>query len=204
MTDSAQPSSSPSPAIRIELPHWLEDFAAELPQVLPGPEERMRVAIGLSRENVLRGSGGPFGALVVARETGQVVGLGVNRVEPACCSSAHAEIVALSLTQQRLGQWNLGDTRYGPLQLVSSCEPCAMCLGAIPWSGVVSVLCGATKADAEAAGFDEGDRPERWEQRLAGRGIEVVTGLLRAEAAAVLLDYARRGGAIYGPGQTSA
>jgi tRNA(Arg) A34 adenosine deaminase TadA len=183
--------------LRIELPSWIDGFRAGLPERLETPEERMRVAISLSRQNVMEGSGGPFGAVVVARDSGEVLAVGVNRVEPSCCSSAHAEIVALSLAQQGLGSWNLAESGKGPVQLVTSCEPCAMCLGAIPWSGVSSVLCGAGKADAEAAGFDEGDRPDRWAERLEARGIQVITELLREEAATVLQLYARSGQTIY-------
>lgn len=184
-------------SIQIHLPAWLPDFLARLPSSLDSAEERMRVAISLAEANVANGSGGPFGALVVAAESGRVIAAGVNRVEPGCCSSAHAEIVALSLAQQRLATPSLADTDFGPMELVSSCEPCAMCLGAIPWSGVSSVLCGATKVDAEAVGFDEGDRSEQWIEQLDQRGITVRTGILRQAAAEVLERYARSGGGIY-------
>lgn len=188
-------------ALRVDLPSWIAEFRRRMPDRLPSAEERMEVAISLSRQNVVAGSGGPFGALVVSAEDGQVIALGVNRVEPAACSSAHAEIVALSLAQQLSGHWNLAEHPAAPLQLVTSCEPCAMCLGAIPWSGVESVLCGATKADAEAAGFDEGDRPDAWIDKLKARGISVTAGLKRAQAASVLDQYARSGQTIYGPGK---
>jgi tRNA(Arg) A34 adenosine deaminase TadA len=192
-------SSASTESIRIELPSWLRAFRRQLPERLESPEERMRVAISLSRQNLREQTGGPFGALVVARDSGEVLALGVNRVEPTHCSSAHAEIVALTLAQQVLANWNLGDTSTGEVELVSSCEPCAMCLGAIPWSGIRSLLCGANKMDAEAAGFDEGDRPEAWTDKLEARGIQVTTDLLREEAAAVLRDYARSGQMIYNP-----
>lgn len=184
---------------RVDLPDWVAEFSAKLPARLPTARERMAAAVSLSEQNVRHDTGGPFGALVVVAATGEVVSLGVNRVEPQLCSAAHAEIVALSLAQRRMGSWSLADTRLGPLQLVSSCEPCAMCLGAIPWSGVHSVLCGAIKADAEAAGFDEGVRPAQWVEALERRGIEVRTGILREPAARVLERYASGGRTIYNP-----
>lgn len=184
-------------SVQLHLPAWLPGFLARVPATLDSPEERMRVAISLAEMNIANGSGGPFGAVVVTAGGGRLVAAGVNRVEPAHCSAAHAEILALSLAQQRLGSANLDHTALGPLELVTSCEPCAMCLGAIPWSGVRSVLCGATKADAEAVGFDEGDRPEDWMEQLARRGIRVHTGILRQAAAEVLSRYARSGGSIY-------
>jgi len=195
VTESMRPVTS----IRIALPSWLHSFWRQLPERLEGPEERMRVAIDLSRRNVQEETGGPFGALVVECDSGRIIAAGVNRVEPSHCSSAHAEIVALTLAQQSLARWNLAEGDVGALELVSSCEPCAMCLGAIPWSGVRSLVCGAGKADAEAAGFDEGDRPDAWADKLVARGISVRTELLRREAAGVLRDYARSGQTIYNP-----
>jgi tRNA(Arg) A34 adenosine deaminase TadA len=185
--------------VRVDMPAWLSKVAARLPDRLETAESRMEVAIALSRQNLVEESGGPFGALVVARDSGRVMALAVNRVEPASCSAAHAEILALSLAQQHCAAWNLAEAGLGPVELITSCEPCAMCLGAIPWSGVVSVVCGASKEDAEAAGFDEGDRPAAWVDGLAARGITVTCGVLRREAAEVLGRYRRSGHTIYSP-----
>lgn len=189
----------------VRLPDWVRGFAASLPAQLEGDEARMEVAIRLAEENVRQGTGGPFGALVVAEVSGRIVSLGVNRVEPTPCSSAHAEIVALSLAQAALKVHDLSAELSGEdhsglaggMTLVTSCEPCAMCLGAIPWSGVSSVLCGADKADAEAAGFDEGDRSADWMGMLERRGVRARTGILRSRAAAVFRRYAEQGGNIY-------
>ncbi len=184
---------------RVDLPGWISGFQEQLPGRLDSPEERMAVAIRLAELNVEQRSGGPFAALVVAEASGEVIALGVNRVEPQHCSAAHAEIVALSLAQRLMGTWNLADTPLGRLQLVTSCEPCAMCLGAIPWSGVRSLLCGATKADAEMTGFDEGERPTDWCESLERRGIQVRTAVLRVPAARVLERYASGKRTIYNP-----
>jgi tRNA(Arg) A34 adenosine deaminase TadA len=74
-----------------------------------------------------------------------------------------------------------------------------MCYGAVPWSGVGSLVWGARKADAERAGFDEGEKPVDWADALERRRISVTGNVLRAEAAAVLAHYAHRNGAIYHP-----
>nr|MBA3258060.1 nucleoside deaminase [Gemmatimonadales bacterium] len=77
------------------------------------------------------------------------------------------------------------------------CEPCAMCLGATLWSGVRRLVCGATREDAAALGFDEGPVfPESYAY-LESRGIEVIRSVLREDAAAVLDLYQRSGGPIY-------
>jgi len=188
-----------SNAFTIELPDWCRALAADLPDHIPDPVARMRLAVDLSRRNVEHGTGGPFGAVVASIADGRLIAVGVNRVEPELCSSAHAEIVALSLAQQALGNWNLAEADAAPLELATSCEPCAMCLGAIPWSGVKRVICGATKRDAEVTGFDEGERTADWIGMLDRRDIEVETGIHRDQAAAVLQAYKQSGERIYNP-----
>ena len=178
-----------------ELPAWVGPFLAGRPPRLATVESRMQLAIALSRESVQQKTGGPFGAIVVDDRDGRLVSVGVNLVTTAGLSIAHAEMVALSLAQKALGQWNL--SLAGALQLVTSCEPCAMCYGALPWSGIASLVCGARKKDAEAAGFDEGDRPGQWVKSLQRRGIRVQRGILHKEAAAVLAYYHDIGGPIY-------
>lgn len=181
-------------SFHFQLPDWLLNT---LGSVATGPlsdEEQMRLAIQLSQTNTGQG-GGPFAALVVDRTNNTVVAAGVNLVTSQNLSCAHAEMVAISMAQQNLDCYRLSDK--GDFQLVTSCEPCAMCFGAIPWSGVSRILCGADKADAEAVGFDEGPKPEDWKTALEVRGIEVVTGLLRTEAAGVLASYADSSGEVY-------
>lgn len=181
------------------LPHWLEPFVDNWPDPLETVEERMFLAVSLSAENVRHGSGGPFGAVVVGEETSRLLSVGVNLVTTAELSIAHAEIVAISLAQSAAEHWNLNHATK--VQLVTSCEPCAMCFGAVPWSGVTSLVWGASKEDAEAAGFDEGDKPANWVQSLENRGIRTRAGVLKEEAAAVLKNYAKKAGVIYHPGQ---
>ncbi len=182
----------------IELPEWVPVFLQSWQQPLASITERMQLAIALSAENIRHESGGPFGAIVVREESGELVSVGINLVTSAGLSIAHAEMVALSLAQASIGEWNLREA--GRLQLITSCEPCAMCFGAIPWSGVKSLIYGAKKKDAEAAGFDEGDKPDQWVRSLQKRGLVVQSSVLRAEAAAVLAGYKESGGAIYNVG----
>ena len=106
-------------------------------------------------------------------------------------------MVAITLAQQRLGVYDLGATGLAIHELVTSAEPCAMCFGAIPWSGVRRVVAAARDLDARSIGFDEGPKPLDWRAALEERGIEVVCDVQRKEAAAVLAEYARLGGQIY-------
>lgn len=165
-------------------------------------QDRMRFVIETAATNVERGTGGPFGAAVFERRSGRLVSIGVNVVESSHCSHAHAEMAALANAQHALRLFDLGATGLPEHELVTSCEPCAMCYGAIPWSGVRRVLCGARAGDAEAIGFDEGAKPKNWVAELNNRGISVVRDLCRKEAVAVLQRYKADGGVIYGSRRT--
>jgi tRNA(Arg) A34 adenosine deaminase TadA len=182
----------------VALPRWLGGWLARHARgALHGDAARMELAIGLARENARRGSGGPFGAAVFASPSGRLVAVGVNRVETSGLSCAHAEMLAIALAQRAAGSWDLA--ARGAHELVTSSEPCAMCFGAIPWSGVRRLVCGARAADAEAIGFDEGPKPKQWIAALARRGIAVARDVRRAEAVAVLREYAAAGASIYNP-----
>jgi tRNA(Arg) A34 adenosine deaminase TadA len=179
------------PQLVITIPAFVAEVIAAAGSV-DTDEQRMQLAIALSRANVERG-GGPFGAVVFGAQG--VVAAGVNRVLDAGFSIAHAEIVALMHAQQALAGLA---TPPRPLTLVTSTEPCCQCFGAVVWSGIDRLVCGANTDDAEAIGFDEGPKPSSWAQELEKRGIGVTQGVCRAEARAVLEEYTRRGGTIYG------
>jgi tRNA(Arg) A34 adenosine deaminase TadA len=184
--------------ISFSLPAWVDTYAATCPPGLD-LETRMAFVIAASRRNVAEGTGGPFAAAVFASDSGELIALGVNLVARRRLSILHAEIVALTLAQERLGTFDLGGAGVPACELVTSTEPCAMCYGAIPWSGVQRVVTGAFDTDARRIGFDEGPRTRRWREELEERGIKAVSGVLRAEAAAVLDAYAAAGGEIYNP-----
>ena len=183
-------------SLLITPPQWLRDYARETPPLMDD-DARMALVIGAARENVARGDGGPFAAGVFERESGKLVALGVNMVATAGLSILHAEMMAVSLAQKKLGSFDLGAKGLPAHDLVTSAAPCAMCLGAVPWSGVTRLVTGARGEDVEAVGFDEGAKPDDWERQLEKRGIEVVADIMRAEAAAILRDYAAGGGEIY-------
>ncbi len=180
--------------MEIATPDWLEqsvDWSARY-----GTDEaRMRVAVELARQNVLRGTGGPFGAAIFEQESGRLLAPGVNLVVGSGCSVFHAEIVAIMVAQRTIEDFDLGDDH----ELVASTEPCAMCFGATVWSGVKHLVCGACEEDAERIGFDEGEKPPDWARALEERGISVSRDVLREEAVAVLREYADSGGEIYNP-----
>jgi len=150
----------------------------------------MSVAIELSRRNVAEKTGGPFGCAIFERfqTHSKLVSVGMNRVVPLNNSVLHGETVAIQMAQARAGTFTL-KSEGRSFELFTSCEPCAMCLGACFWSGVGRIVCGAKKEDASAIGFDEGPVFETSYQYLRDKGIEVKFGVMREEAADVLRQY---------------
>jgi tRNA(Arg) A34 adenosine deaminase TadA len=183
----------------LKLPVWARSFLEGSAEIFPTVEERMRFVVELARLNVDRKTGGPFGAGIFEREGGRLIAVGVNQVESLNCSIAHAEMLAIALAQKAVGTYDLGRDRGGAFELVTSTEPCVMCLGAVCWSGVKRVVCGARDEDARRIGFDEGPKPKDWAGALESRGISVVRDVLRKRAAAVLTEYREQGGLIYNP-----
>ena len=185
------------PDVALCLPDWVGEFVSEGERTYPTVEDRMRFAVELSRLNVRNGTGGPFGAAVFERETGRLLAPGVNLVVGSGCSVFHAEMVAIMVAQRVVGTFDLGGENLPPYELIATTEPCAMCLGATPWSGVRGLVTGARDEDARAVGFDEGVKPDLWVGSLEDRGISVQLDVLREEAVAVLREYADLGGEIY-------
>ncbi len=182
------------------LPGWVVPWLAGRAATAATEQDQVDLVLGLAREHVERGTGGPFGAAIFEASSGRLVAVGVNLVVASDACTAHAEMVAFALAGQALGTFDLGAAV--PTVLVASTEPCAMCLGAIPWSGVSKVVCSARDEDARALGFDEGDKPEGWVSTLSAQGIEVVQDVDRAAGRAVLDRYAELGGHVYNPSVT--
>lgn len=179
-------------------PDWALEELAHLPTYLPSVEERMAAVIRFSRLNFERGTGGPFAAGVFERDTGRVIVIGVNRVVPHNCSSAHAEVMTLSLAQQILGSYDLGGPGMPVYQFVVNWRPCVMCFGATLWSGIRSLAIAGSGPELEQiTGFDEGPIHPDWENELAKRGIELINNVLRDEAIAVYRDFAASRALVY-------
>jgi tRNA(Arg) A34 adenosine deaminase TadA len=183
------------------LPDWIDDHV-DFDRPYPTAEDKMGLVLDLALRNIAEQHGGPFGAAVFDDTTDHVVGPGVNLVVPSSNPTAHAEIVAIAVAGSRLGQYDLGSGGKRPTTLVASTEPCAMCLGATPWSGVSGLIVGARDEDARAIGFDEGSKPDDWVAYLESRGISVELDVLRGEAADVLRQYMATGGEIYNAAET--
>jgi len=134
----------------------------------------MARAIELSRDNVLSGQGGPFGAVVV--KDGSIVAEGVNRVTSSNDPTAHAEVVAIREACKKLGAFSLKGC-----EIYTSCEPCPMCLGAIYWAHIGRIYFGNVAADASEIGFDDSFIYRQFGLAFPERSIPMVP-MMREEA----------------------
>jgi tRNA(adenine34) deaminase len=121
----------------------------------------------------------PVGALIV-NEAGEILSLGKNEREKDNDPTAHAEIVAIRKTSERIGSWRLDD-----LTLIVTLEPCVMCAGAILQSRIKRLVFGAFDQKAGAVGSSlDVIRDVR-----ALSKVEVVSGVLEKECARLLTDF---------------
>lgn len=186
----------------LAMPSWFNAFAAGLPDRVKTTEEGMAIIIDLSRLNIEHDTGGPFAAGVFETGTGRIISLGVNRVMAHRCSSAHAEIMAISLAQQQLGTYDLGGKGLPRHELVVNWLPCTMCFGAVLWSGVKRLVIAGHGAELEEiTGFDEGPRPVEWREELDRRGIDTVADVMRDRAVEVFREFRDKGRTVYNPRQ---
>lgn len=140
-------------------------------------ERYMKEALTLAREAQAAGEV-PVGALIVL--DGEIVGRGRN--SPIACNdpTAHAEMLALREACAKLGNYRLeGAVVYSTL------EPCVMCAGALVAARVATLVFGAR--DLRFGGVRSKFRIA--DSEILNHRIEIVEGVLGAEAAGLLQDF---------------
>lgn len=140
-------------------------------------ERFMREALALARQAEAAGEV-PVGAVLV--KDGDVIASGWNHPISAHDPSAHAEIAALRVAAETLGNYRLLDTT-----LYVTLEPCAMCAGALVHARVKRLVFGAPDPKAGAAGsvFDIVRAP------ALNHRLEVTSGVLADECGLLLKGF---------------
>ncbi|HTS54965.1 MAG TPA: nucleoside deaminase [Burkholderiales bacterium] len=148
----------------------------------------LRRAIALASEARARGKH-PFGALVVASD-GVVLAEAINAFGwPDGDATGHAELIAVREASRRFAPEHLARAT-----LYSSAEPCAMCAGALYWSGISRLVYALSEGRLLAM---TGNHPENPTLSLPSREvfargqrrIEVIGPVLEDEAAAAHLGF---------------
>jgi hypothetical protein len=98
-------SQPPQPTISFQYPDWIEQ-AVDWSRACKSDEERMRLAIAISRANIEHG-GGPFGAAIFELESGRIVSAGMDCVVERSNCTLHGEMVAFMMAQQRVRSYTV-------------------------------------------------------------------------------------------------
>jgi tRNA(Arg) A34 adenosine deaminase TadA len=147
-------------------------------------------AIDVSRRAVEHGNH-PFGAVLVD-PSGAVVLEAENTVVTDDDCTGHAETNLVRAAWKAVGSAALADHT-----LFTSCEPCAMCSGAIYWSGIGRVVYAMTEAQLAELTGDHAENPTMSLSSEAvlnsgQRRIDVDGPALEAAAIAVHGDFWKR------------
>ncbi|MEM9965058.1 MAG: tRNA adenosine(34) deaminase TadA [Asticcacaulis sp.] len=136
----------------------------------------MRMALEAAREAALANEV-PIGALIFDPSSKTVVSVANNAPISRHDPTGHAEILAMRLAAERLGNYRLTD-----LWLYVTLEPCAMCAGAISHARIGRVIYGAS--DPKGGAVEHG--PRFFDQPTCHWRPKITSGVL-AEACGQLL-----------------
>ena len=137
----------------------------------------MRIA--LAQAELARGDGEvPVGAVVV--KDGEVVAVGYNQPIGRHDPTAHAEIVALRLAGEKLGNYRLPGC-----ELYVTLEPCAMCSGAMMHARLARVVYAASDPKTGVCG----SVLDLFAHEVLNHHTEVVGGILANEASTMLKGF---------------
>ncbi|MGL5540114.1 MAG: nucleoside deaminase [Erysipelotrichaceae bacterium] len=151
----------------------------------------MQLAINQARQTMRKQEGGPFGA-VILDQTGKVLAVASNSVLKDFDPTAHAEINAIRQACASRKNYDLSGCI-----LYTTCYPCPMCLSAIVWANIKTVIYGCTSNDASAIGFKDEPLYTFLKQRPLDQGLVVFIEQGREECLALFDEYARSGNPIY-------
>ena len=130
----------------------------------------------------------PFGSILVDDNLNVLLEM-ENGYLPGRDGTAHAERLLATWASKTYGaDFLAGCTLY------SSAEPCAMCSGAIYWSGIGRLVYGQSESDLKAATGAHAENPTldlpcRIVFAAGQRAVEIVGPLLEEESAALQRDF---------------
>ena len=110
----------------------------------------------------------PFGALLASPE-GEVLVEGENSVVTTGDPTGHAETNLVRLAAAKLSYEEIGAAT-----LYTSCEPCAMCAGAMYWGGINRMVYAMSEADLEP--FPDGQEGENATMKGVGCRAVLASG----------------------------
>ena len=125
----------------------------------------------------------PYGAIIV--KDGEIIGRSDAEVTVSKTGFSHAELRAIEDAMQHLGGHLCAEGGKG-CTIYSSCEPCAMCMGAILYTGIDRLVYAATLEDSKECVNEILAKAEEVANACKNRKIEIVKELHRDKAAEIL------------------
>lgn len=123
----------------------------------------------------------PIGAVIVKKNTGQIIGEGYNLRESKRNALAHAEIIAINKACSVLGGWRLPDC-----EMYVTLEPCPMCCGAVINSRIDDLFFGAydKKSGSAVSVQNMFELPYNYRPNVTG-------GIMEEQCSKLLSDFFR-------------
>ncbi len=144
-------------------------------------KEYMNIAIELSKK-----ADYPYGAIIV--KDGEIIGRSDADTTVSKSGFSHAELRAIEDAMNHLGGHLCAEGGKGAT-IYSSCEPCAMCMGAILYTGISKLVYGATLEDSKECVNEILAHSKDVAEACSNRNIEIVSEFEREEAVKVLKKW---------------
>lgn len=125
----------------------------------------------------------PYGAIIV--RNGEIIGRSDIDVPVSKSGFSHAELRAIENAMEHLGGHLCAEGGKG-CTIYSSCEPCAMCMGAILYTGIEKLVYAATLDDSKECVNEILAKAEDVANVCKNRKIQIIKELHREKAVEVL------------------
>ncbi len=144
-------------------------------------EKFIDIAIELSKKSMY-----PYGAIIV--KNGEIIGRSDADVPVSKTGFSHAELRAIENAMEHIGGHLCAEGGKG-CTIYSSCEPCAMCMGAILYTGIERLVYAATLEDSKECVNEILAKAEDVADACKNRKIEIIKELHKDKAVEVLKNW---------------
>lgn len=147
-------------------------------------EDYMKLAIDLSSKAYY-----PYGAIIV--KNNKIIGRSDTNTCISKSKFSHAELRAIESCIQELGGHLCAEEGSG-VTIYTSCEPCAMCMGAILYTGIERLVYGATLEDSKECVNEIIAHSKEIASICQNRKIEIISEYMRDDAKKILTEWKRK------------
>ena len=144
-------------------------------------EKFIDIAIELSKKSMY-----PYGAIIV--KNGEIIGRSDVDVPVSKTGFSHAELRTIENAMEHIGGHLCAEGGKG-CTIYSSCEPCAMCMGVILYTGIERLVYAATLEDSKECVNEIIAKAEDVADICKNRKIQIIKELHRDKAVEVLKNW---------------